>query len=75
MINNKPQENIEKCFEEIKQVLKKYECDLYPYGDLVKIKTQDGYFELYGYQGSGSDATTRNDQRWTYINGVLVRAV
>ena len=47
--NNKPQENIEKCFEEIKQVLKKYECDLYPYGDLVKIKTQDGYFELYGY--------------------------
>lgn len=49
MTTPKPEENIEKCFEEIKQVLKKYECDLYPYGDLVKIKTQDGYFELYGY--------------------------
>ena len=38
MINNKPQENIEKCFEEIKQVLKKYECEIYGmYGNDVVI--------------------------------------
>lgn len=36
--NNKPQENIEKCFEEIKQVLKKYECEIYGmYGNDVVI--------------------------------------
>ena len=29
-----PRGNIEKCFEEIKQVLKKYECGIYCNGDI-----------------------------------------
>lgn len=28
MTTHKPEENIEKCFEEIKQVLKKYGCEI-----------------------------------------------
>ena len=42
---------------------------------IVYANGSTDYFELYGYQGRGSNATTRNDQRWTYFNGVLVRAV
>jgi len=32
--NNKPEENIEKCFEEIKQVLEKYGCEIYSNEDI-----------------------------------------
>jgi hypothetical protein len=42
---------------------------------IVYANGSTDYFELYGYQASGSNATTRNVQRWTYVNGVLVRAV
>ncbi len=42
---------------------------------IVYANGSTDYFELYGYQSSGSDATTRNQQKWTYMNGVLVRAV
>jgi|DEB0MinimDraft_6_1074348.scaffolds.fasta_scaffold186758_1 hypothetical protein len=42
---------------------------------IVYANGSTDYFELYAYQGSGSNATTRNSQRWTYVNGVLVRAV
>ena len=38
---------------------------------VIELDTDD-YVELYAYQGSGSNKTTRNEQRWTYINGVLV---
>ena len=39
---------------------------------IVYANGSTDYFELYAYQGSGSNKTTRNEQRWTYINGVLV---
>jgi len=42
---------------------------------IVYANGSTDYFEIYGYQGSGSNATTRNDQRWTYVNGVLAKAV
>ena len=44
-----PQENIEKCFEEIKQVLKKYECEIFPYNDgSIKIRTANNC-KFYDY--------------------------
>ena len=41
------EQRIEKCFEEIKQVLVKYRCELSPYGNLVRIRTKYGNFEFY----------------------------
>ena len=56
MINNKPQENIEKCFEEIKQVLKKYECGIYGmYGNDVVIYEKNTE-ERHNYIESDFDA-------------------
>lgn len=40
MTTPKPEENIEKCFEEIKQVLKKYECKIYTTLD-IKLHDKD----------------------------------
>lgn len=44
----KPEENIEKCFEEIKQVLKKYECEICLDDEVMSIWTNDlKYHEYY----------------------------
>lgn len=54
--NNKPEENIEKCFEEIKQVLKKYECGIYGmYGNDVVIYEKNTE-ERHNYIESDFDA-------------------
>lgn len=42
-----PQENIEKCFEEIKQVLKKHECKIEIYHDIIEIITLDNKLHEY----------------------------
>lgn len=44
-----PQGNIEKCFEEIKQVLKSYGCEIFPYNDgSIKIRTANNC-KFYDY--------------------------
>ena len=40
------EQRIEKCFEDIKQVLKKYGCKLYTDEYFIKIESND-YFEFY----------------------------
>jgi len=42
-------DNIQKCFEEIKQVLEKYGCEIFPYNDgSIKIRTI-GSCKFYNY--------------------------
>lgn len=44
-----PQENIEQCFEEIKQVLKKYGCEMYVHDNttIVILAKDSQYFMAY----------------------------
>lgn len=49
MTDTNPQENIEQCFEEIKQVLKSYGSEIFPYNDgSIKIRTANNC-KFYDY--------------------------